>query len=331
MDAITSRATKSRQPFASVDLLASIRQRNMERALADAQLPMWPESMRGVPNGVLRSALFSASRRGKRRFLQRETIASVKGVSIIYTGPRLDQSDLDVWEGVLQLARLVKLGDRVEFTQKGFLRLINRGGPTGNSIGKSDREWLKTVLARLQATAVEITQGTSAYVGSLIEKCTRDDSTNGPCMVKLNPEMRVLFNRDSWTQIDWKIRRALIGHPLAQWLHGFYSTHAAPMPYKAETLRRLCGSESGECASTDSERNKALLNWVALSLIPAINALERASNEAGQSFIGKVGADGLVRVSRTPSESQRRHLREHVEGRLVHLETRGIDSDLRGG
>ncbi len=60
--------------------------------------------------------------------------------------------------------------------------------------------------------------------------------------------MRVLFNRDSWTQIDWNIRRALIGHPLAQWLHGFYSTHAAKsIPYKAETLETShAGSESGE-------------------------------------------------------------------------------------
>ncbi len=159
----------------------------MERALADAQLLPWPENMRGVPNGVLRSALFSATKRGTRRYIERETIASVKGVSIIYTGPRLDQSDLDVWEGVLQMARLVKLGDRVEFTQKGFLRLIERGGPRGKSIGKSDREQLRTVLARLQATAVEITQGPSAYVGSLIDECFRDDGNNGRCVVVLNP------------------------------------------------------------------------------------------------------------------------------------------------
>ncbi|WP_075359048.1 plasmid replication initiator TrfA [Caballeronia sordidicola] len=314
-----------------------MQERNMERALADAQLPPWPDNMRGVPNGVLRSALFSATKRGTRRYIERETIASVKGVSIIYTGPRLDQSDLDVWEGVLQVARLVKLGDRVEFTQKGFLRLIERGGPNGNSIGKSDREWLRTVLARLQATAVEITQGPSAYVGSLIDECSRDDGNNGRCVVVLNPKMRVLFNRDSWTQIDWNIRRALIGHPLAQWLHGFYSTHAAPIPYKAETLRHLCGSESGESACTEPKRHKALLNWIALSLIPALRALENAYRDAGQPFSGKVGADGLVSISRFPSASQQRHLRARAEDRRAHLNAgdrlrhRGGIEQERGG
>jgi hypothetical protein len=323
MDAATPRASKLRRPSAPVDLVANICRRSMQRALADGQLPAWSESMRGVPNGVLRSALFSASRRGKRRFMQRETIASVAGVLIVYSGPRLDQSDLDVWEGALHLARLAKLGERIEFTQKGFLRLINRGGPTGSSIGKSDRDWLRDTLSRLEATAVKITQGPAAYEGSLLDACTRDNCANGHYVVKVNPEMRVLFNREGWTQIDWNIRRALIGHPLAQWLHGFYSTHAAPIPYKAETLRRLCGSESGDSASTNSERHKALLNWVALSLIPAISALERASIAAGQSFTGKVGPDGLVSVSRSPSASQQRHLQGHAEGRVVHLETRG--------
>ena len=29
---------------------------------------------------------------------------------------------------------------------------------------------------------------------------------------------------------------------LAQWLHGFYASHAKPFPIKIETLHRLCGS-----------------------------------------------------------------------------------------
>lgn len=219
MGVTTLRASMPRQVSASIDLLASIRQRNMERALADAQLPLWPEPMRGVPNGVLRSALFGAIKRGKRRYMEHESIACVSGVSIVYTGPRLDQSDLDVWEGALHLARVAKLGNRIDFTEKNFLRLIGRGGPNGRNIGKSDREWLRKAYARLKATAVELTQGPYTYSGSLIDECYRD-STNGRCVVILNPRMKAIFNHDSWTQIDWSVRHALIGHPLAQWLHG---------------------------------------------------------------------------------------------------------------
>jgi hypothetical protein len=134
-DAQDSLAAEGQQPPAQPgkapagSLLDGIRRKNTERALATpAQLPFWPEAVRGVPNGILRSALFGAIKRGKRRYVEREVFASVQGIDILYTGPRLDQSDLDVWQGALHLARLAPLGNRIEFTEKSFLRLIGRGG-----------------------------------------------------------------------------------------------------------------------------------------------------------------------------------------------------------
>ena len=283
----------------SVDLLASVRQRNIERALADPQLPLWPEPMRGVPNGVLRSALFGAIKRGKRRYLERESIASIKGISIVYTGPRLDQSDLDVWEGALHLARLEKLGNRIEFTEKGFLRLIGRGGVRGASIGKTDREWLRKVLARLSATTIELTQGLQCYGGSLIDEYFRDGLT-GRYVVTLNPRMRGIFNHDSWTLIDWRVRHALHGHPLAQWLHGFYASHEKPYPMKLETLHKLCGSETGESAKTDAKRHKALLGWRDASLVPALDHLMQVSQLVGVKFFWRISEECLVEVARIP-------------------------------
>jgi len=229
--------------------------------------------------------------------MQREPIASIAGVTIIYTGPRLDQSDLDVWEGALHLARHTPLGARVAFTERGFLRSIGRGGENGKSTGKSDREWLKNAFARLSATTVEISQGQYSYAGSLVEEYLRDDSTRRYFLM-LNPRMKVMFSRDGYTQVEWRIRQALRGHPLAQWLHGFYSSHADPFPLKVETLHRLCGSETGHGATTTSQKNKALLDWRDDSLLPALVALEHASTQAARSFSWEVGADGLVRVKR---------------------------------
>lgn len=307
---------KARPSSAAQDLLENIRRRNTERAAADAQLPLWPEPVRGVPNGVLRSALFGAIKRGKRRYMEREPIAAIDGIAIIYTGLRLDQSDLDVWEGALHLARHVKLGYRIEFTEKGFLRLIGRGGQGGDGIGKSNREWLKKVLARLSATTVEIKHGPYAYGGSLIDEYFRDDQSGRYVMI-LNPRMKAIFNRDGFTQIDWSIRQALRGHPLAQWLHGFYSTHAAPLPYKIETLHRLCGSETGENAKTDAERHKALLGWRDDSLAPALKALESVSGQAGQTFTWEIASGSLVSVGRTPTASQKKHLLARTAERRV--------------
>jgi TrfA protein len=69
-----------------------------------ASLPSWPDAVRAVPNGFLRSALFGAIAKGRRRYLERELIATVEGVEIRYTGQRLDQGDLDVWASILSRA-----------------------------------------------------------------------------------------------------------------------------------------------------------------------------------------------------------------------------------
>ena len=49
-----------------------------EQASAPAkvvQLPLWPEPVRAVPNGFLRSALFGAIAKGKRRYIDGEQLA----------------------------------------------------------------------------------------------------------------------------------------------------------------------------------------------------------------------------------------------------------------
>ena len=68
------------------------------------QLPLWPEPVRGVPNGFLRSALFGAIRKGRRRFVKGERLAALDGIEIHYTGERLDQGDLDVYENSPEIA-----------------------------------------------------------------------------------------------------------------------------------------------------------------------------------------------------------------------------------
>jgi hypothetical protein len=49
-----------------------------------------------VPNSIIRSALFGIVRRGRRMYVEERKIASIVGIDIIYSGPQLDQADLDV-------------------------------------------------------------------------------------------------------------------------------------------------------------------------------------------------------------------------------------------
>ena len=251
------------------------------------RLPVWPDTLRGVPNGVLRSALFGAIRRGPRRQISRELISSVDGYEIRYTGSRLDQSDLDVWETLLHLARLQALGNRIETTERALLKSLDR------TYGKSGREWLKKVIARLTATAVEFRHSKQTYGGSLVDEFYRDE-TLGCYVLVLNPQIQKLFAKDDWSQIEWEQRQALRGQPLAQWLHGFYSSHADPYPLKVETLHRLAGSETKLLKNFRHELRQALV------LLDAVT-----------KWRSSIDANDLVSVRKIPTKSQKRHLKKN--------------------
>ena len=226
------------------------KQRREQETIA-AGLQEWPEKARGIPNGALRSSLFGAIRKGPRKFLKRAQLQSVNGLTIVFNGPRLSQSDLDVWEHCLHLARINGTGCQIRFTGYSFLKAI------GRNTGKSDREWLKGVLLDLASSVVEISDGKRAYFGPLIHHGVRDEVTM-EFVIEVNPRVAILYGADGWTQIEWAQRWALRRQPLAQWLHGFYSTHAEPYPYKVETLRRLAGSENEHLFSFRQELRAAM-------------------------------------------------------------------------
>ena len=114
------------------------------------QLPLWPEPVRGTPNSFLRSALFAAIQGKGRKQMKRELLASMQGIIVRFTGEQLDQSDLDVWEQAVHLARKHPLGNVCHFTGYAFLKAL------GRSTGAADYEWLHSAIIRLIACAVEL-------------------------------------------------------------------------------------------------------------------------------------------------------------------------------
>ena len=248
------------------------------------QLPSWPEATRGAPNAVLRGALFAAIQGKGRRYLEGELLAAQDGITVRYTGARLDQSDLDVWEQALHLARTQALGTKCYFTAHGFLKALDR------RTSGTDQEWLKSVFRRLTATAVELSDGRRTYFGSLIKGGARDEDT-GKYVLEINPDLAQFYGRTQWTQIDWEQRQRLRGKPLALWLHGFYASHAAPYPLTVEYLHRLSGSQTKQLRNFKQALTKALRDLEAASAIKAFEI-----------------RDNLVHVWTIPSKSQQRHL-----------------------
>ena len=248
------------------------------------QLPLWPEPARGIPNPVLRGALFAAVQGKNRAVFQRELLACQKGLQIRFTGIQLDQSDLDVWEQALHLARHHPLGTRCEFSVYGFLKAL------GRKTGKSEHEWLKNAFARLMGCGVELTnqQERKTYGGSLLEFLRDDES--GRYVVIFNPKILTLYE-GGWTAIDWQARQLLRGKPLALWLHGYLASHAKPYPIKIETLRTFSGSN-----------NKAV-RFFKRKLIAALNELKKIQFIRDYAF-----EDDNVIINKPPTASQQRFL-----------------------
>ena len=174
------------------------------------QLGLWPEPVRAVPNGFLRSALFGAIARGKRRYIDGEQLAALDGVEIRYKGQRLDQGDLDVWESVLHAVRLQEMGSQCRLTSYALLKLMGL-----TDTGKN-RATLQNRIERLVANALTVKQGRYTYIGSLIRFAAKDEDTQ-EWVIELDPRLRPLFAADQFTQIEWAVRHALNGNGLA-WL-----------------------------------------------------------------------------------------------------------------
>lgn len=203
------------------------------------QLAFWADPQRGIPNEFARSALFAAVPLNKAKYLKREPIFSQKGFTITFTGEQLTQSDLDVFEGVMHLARGIHENNHIRFKAGRLLKLIDR------KVGKSQYEWLVTVLHKLGATVIGVErEGKAVYWGSILpEGAAKLD--NGEFVVQINRQLIKLFDR-GFTAIEWEQRRRLKRKPLAQHLHAWICSHTKPFPVTVEYLRDLTGSETKE-------------------------------------------------------------------------------------
>ena len=249
------------------------------------RLELWPEEVRGVPNAILRGALFGV---GQERtvYKKRTLVAAVEGYEIRFKGETFNQTDLDVLEGMLHLAMPHPLGKRVEFSVHSFLKALGRG-----TSGKHHEEFKEQVM-RLVTGGIEITDTKArvTFMGTLVSKAFREEES-GRYVVIFDKDMLNLYEA-GYSHIDWNQRMALGKSTLAKWLHGFYATHAKPYPYKVETLHNLCGSADKSLRSFRQKLKKALDELVCVRAI--------------DSWI--IDQNDLVTVQRTPSRAQQKHI-----------------------
>jgi TrfA protein len=204
-----------------------------------AQLPLWEDWHRGIPNDITRTSLFT-SRNNKvpRRVLKGEPVFAMGEIAATYRGEELRQDDERVWMQILHLARLQTLSDWVEFVPGEFMLALG-----WKSRGSREYDRLREILGRLQATALQIQSkrlNTGVSVSLIVSFQWRDLTR---WRVKIEPEMKQLFPEDYYTRVQWE-QRLELPNGIASKLHSYFASHRVPLPVKVCHLQELCGSEA---------------------------------------------------------------------------------------
>lgn len=224
------------------DTLAELQRKSKQRSAPkqveaktpSTNLPKVRTGSVAAPNALFRSALFPALNNQTREYLRDVTLFSVAGLDIQFRGEQFDQTDLDVYLGILHIANSVELGAVIEFTAYSFLKMIKRG------TDDKSYAWLYSSISRLQSSTVIIKDHKNIYRGSLIDAILKTENSS-VYRIKLNPDYAVLFSRGLWSAIDMVQRQAIGRNQTAKSLHAYYSTHTNPSPHKIETLAKIAG------------------------------------------------------------------------------------------
>jgi hypothetical protein len=218
-------------------------------------------------NVILRSALFSVfDASSEPEEITNEIFSAPDGWNITFTGKRLYQNDLDKWLGI---TRLIALDKGYTFTPKSKKSCLETLGfsDSGQSAKAFDISMEKLTTSKI---VIRNKEQVVIYAGHLLYKCKLDDRR---CTYGISPEMSAIYSPGKWSRIDWAVRKKLRNHPLAAWLHCYYSTHKnSQIPTGVETLQKLCGSRN---LCTKSFKQK---------LGKAASRIREACNENGREF-----------------------------------------------
>lgn len=231
---------------------AEMRQARLRRSVRrgdDLYLPSWREAAVGMPNVLLRSALFAAAETCAPPLMDAE-IASQGDVSLKMTGHRLGDYDRRVFAVCLSQYRtdlpLSHDGEpswvRTTFWQ--FAKGLNV------TYGPNVHKGIRNSLIRLNAAHLRVRiAGVDVPMPRLIDVVFQegyddkipDQRLRGSDVVsfRVQESMANLFGPKAWTAVSESALHDYSGLPA--WLACFYSTHNRPFALKIEDLWRYSG------------------------------------------------------------------------------------------
>jgi TrfA protein len=179
------------------------------------QLPLWPEEKRGSPNSFLRSALFAAIQSKDRKMLKGAILGSQQGITVKYTGEQLNQEDLTIWLGVVDLVKQHPLETECSFSTHDILKHI------GMDNGVKSHQKLRESILRMTACVLIITDEKMTSSNRMIDRFVTDEETE-QYKVKLGRYAIKLFGDNERTALEERQRRLLVKKPPASFLNGCY-------------------------------------------------------------------------------------------------------------
>lgn len=237
-------------------------------------MPDWSDEVRGMPNEIVRSALFNARNRNKKReHLKSAEICVIGDGTMRYTGEELRQHDEVVWLELLHLARGQAADQVIEFTPYSFCKAISW------SINSKSYDRLRECLHRMQATSLSIyckrlSEGVSMSMIPIFHWRDENGKPLARYKVMIAPQLVELFGVNYFTKIEWQQRLSL-SPGLATWLHRFYASHSAPFANKIETLMAGSGSTNVSAKSFKICLKTALDDLVEIGFLKSYNIDEK--------------------------------------------------------
>jgi hypothetical protein len=184
-------------------------------AAAQLVLPAVSESERAAPSLWLRSAIFGVIERGTRQVVFQKELRTPWASRLLFSGPELDQSDLDVLLQVVHMASSQGVADRpLIFSDKAMLSAL------GKKYGSGNRKWLHDALSRLTSSKLSIKLGDDDERGQEVQLLLEQVWDNGRRAVTVTEGCIRLFADKRYTVFQWQARLSL-QTGLAKWLHGF--------------------------------------------------------------------------------------------------------------
>lgn len=259
-------------PASTIPVIADARKRTRAPkapppARAPQHLPAWAERQRGIPNELVRSALFAVTASARRQ-LKDQIIAGTAQRMITYSGEELRVTDEDVLLQIYHMARATKLGEPFTVTAGDFL---DRLGKTHGAKNYTD---LYKSLHRLSKGNITITdlRGEGEYTlqsGPIISDLYIHHAAVGQAkwiQITLSPRTEELWTSMGYTLLDWEQRCAL-DKPLSKALHRYLASHREPYPVKVETIRRIMGSETSSLPRFRQLLRQALEDLVTIGFL----------------------------------------------------------------